>query len=104
MHFHVHRTPLVSTDNFLLFAQALSTVIVDLLRMLYVVSSEEAKAVNIDRFPYFFEVANEHTRQLNSSLTRLATGVADNDLKVIGDIERKCLWVLHVPHPSLWSL
>jgi hypothetical protein len=94
MHFHVHQTPRISTDNFLLFAQALSTVIVDLLRMLYVVGSEEAKAVNMDRFGYFFEVADEHTRQLNSSLTRLATGVADNDLRVIGDIERKCLWVL----------
>lgn len=94
MHFHVHQTPAIGGHNFVLLAQALSTVIVDLLRMLYVIGSEEAKAVNMDRFGYFFEVADEHTRELNSNLARLASGITDSDLKVITSIERNCLWVL----------
>ncbi|MGY3601178.1 hypothetical protein ACVIGB_009227 [Bradyrhizobium sp. USDA 4341] len=61
--------------------------------MLYVLGNEDAKAANIGRFGYFFEVADGHIKQLASSLMRLATSVADDDQRAIGEIERNCHWV-----------
>jgi hypothetical protein len=94
MHFHVHDKPAVGKDNFLLLTQALSTVIVDLFRMIYVMGSKEARAANMSRFDIFFDVADDHIRELHSHLTRLSGGITAGDLEVITRIDRNCLWVL----------
>jgi hypothetical protein len=86
--------PVISKTDYVLLAQTLSTVIVDLFRMLYVLGSDEATAANMSRFGYLFEITDEHTKELSSQLARLASGLAASDREMITRIERACLWVL----------
>jgi len=93
MHFHVHSTPVIGSKNYLLLAQTLCVVFVDIFRMLYVLGSEEARAANLARFNYFLEVCDEHSRELGGQLARVANGIEDNDRRHFTQIERTCLYV-----------
>jgi hypothetical protein len=75
-------------------ARGLSTLVVDLFRMLYVLGSDEAKTLNLDRFEHFVELADQHFDEFRIHVHRSANGI---DAKLLGEveqIERECAWVL----------
>lgn len=61
--------------------------------MIYVLGSEDAKAVNMDRFHHFMAVAEEHMEEFGSLLARSASGLAGT-LEIVTRVKRDCLWVL----------
>ena len=75
-------------------AKTLSTLIVDLLRMLYVLGSDEGLSANKDRFQHFIALADQHLDDFRVQVARSATRFPPDLLESIDHIEKKCTWVL----------
>lgn len=73
--------------------RGLSTLVVDLFRMLYVLGSEEAKSLNMDRFAHFVELADQHFEEYRIQIARSAISTDPKLLTVLEEIERECAWV-----------
>ena len=74
-------------------AQTKASLIVDLMRMLYVVSNDEARSANIDRYSVFVEMATNHFLELRSQSARFANQLPAELLNLSAIIERDCAWV-----------
>ena len=79
----------------LLTAQSFASLIVDVMRMLYVVSDEAAYNANINRFGVFADIADNHLLDLRSQTARFAPVTPVELLKLGAEIERQCAWVLN---------
>lgn len=84
----------IGRNAVVMLAKSVSTLIVDLFRMLYVLGSKEAEVVNINRFEIFFGIADDHARELSSLVGRLINGISSENFEAIIQIERNCSWVL----------
>lgn len=94
MRFYVQHSPPVEEGRLLVLAQALSTVTVDLFRLLYVLSSEEAMATNMSRLAYFMEIAEEHAIDFQAQLASLSGSLDPKMYETLSYVERDCRWIL----------
>lgn len=73
--------------------RGLSTLVVDLCRMLYVLASEEARSLNMDRFAHFVELAQQHFEEFRFQFSRSANSIDSGLLADVEEIERECSWI-----------
>jgi hypothetical protein len=74
-------------------AQTTAMLIVDLMRMLYVMSNHEARLANMSRYSVFVDMANNHLSEMRSQAARFATQMPSDFLNLSAEIERNCAWV-----------
>ena len=74
----------------LVSAQTTAMLIVDLMRMLYVISNHEARLVNMSRYSVFVDVTDNHLSEMRSQAARFATQMPSDFLNLSAEIERNC--------------
>lgn len=66
-----------------MMTRGLSTLVVDLFRMLYVLGSDEAKSLSLDRFEHFIELADQHSDEFRIHVHRSVACTLDSVLVYI---------------------
>jgi uncharacterized caspase-like protein len=75
-------------------AQTMTTVFVDLMRLLYVASSDVAHAANSARYPEFIDIAEQHFTDLKSHIERFSIDIDAQLHEVSLQLERRLSWIL----------
>ncbi len=93
MYFHVHK-PRGAEGIPLILAQALATLVVDLLRLLYSLGSNDGWIANKDRLGLFISLAEQHVDDLRAHLARGSNSINPAIQDRLASVERNCRWVL----------
>lgn len=75
-------------------SEAAAMTFVDLMRLLYVASSDLAFKHNIDRYDEFVRMATDHSEDLRSQLDRFSPSVSSDSVEGSKRIERQVSWGL----------
>ena len=67
---------------------------VDVMRLTSVASSPAALRVNLDRYPEFVDIADQHLADLRTQTTRLSVTDAARIAKTVGEVERGIAWAI----------
>jgi hypothetical protein len=94
MHFHVQRAPPAAERISLIVAQSLTTLVVDLLRLLYTLGSHDGWTANKDRLGLFISLAEHHGDDLRAHLARGSISLDATLQDSLAGVERNCRWIL----------
>lgn len=67
---------------------------VDVMRLTSVAASPAALRVNLDRYPEFVDIADQHLADLRTQITRLSVADGPGIVKTRGEVERGIAWAI----------